>query len=83
MSDIEFIGYLAMITVAISLTPQVIKSWKTKSTKDISTTWTTLYVIGLSLWLIYGIGIWSLPLVFASIIEGLLYSVKNPLELVL
>ena len=43
------IGYLAGIIVAISLSPQLIKAWKTKSTKDISIIWTLTYMAGLSL----------------------------------
>ena len=70
--NIEIIGYMAMITIATALTPQVIKSWKTKSTKDISITWTLLYLIGLLFWTIYAIGISSLPLLFASIFESIL-----------
>jgi uncharacterized protein with PQ loop repeat len=45
--EIELIGYLAGIIIAISLTPQVIKSWRTKSTKDISTLCTLVYITGL------------------------------------
>lgn len=70
--DIELIGYLAGAIVAISLTPQVIKSWKTKSTKDISITWTLLYLTGLTLWVIYGFGITSYPIMITVTIEALL-----------
>lgn len=67
--EIELIGYLAGIIIAISLTPQVIKSWKTKSTKDISTVWTLVYIIGLVIFEVYAIGIWSVPLMLTNIIE--------------
>ena len=68
MLIIELVGYLAGFTFAVSLLPQVIKSWTTKSTKDISLMWTFTYMTGLSLWIIYGIGIKSYPLtIFASI----------------
>lgn len=66
---IEIIGYLAGILVAISLLPQVIKSWQTKSTKDISFTWTSIYGMGLVFWLIYGFGINSYPVIFLVAIE--------------
>jgi len=33
---LDFVGYLAGFIVAIALAPQVIKAWRTKSTKDIS-----------------------------------------------
>lgn len=72
MATIELVGYAAMVVMALSLTPQVIKSWRTKSTKDISILWNSLYIFGLVLWLAYGIGINSWPLVGAAIIESVL-----------
>ncbi len=41
--------------VVISLVPQVVKSWKTKSTKDISLLRYIIYIVGLILWIIYAI----------------------------
>lgn len=70
--SIDIIGYLAGIIVAISLTPQVYKSWKTKSTKDISIAWTMIYLSGVVLWVIYGLGINSYPVIFTVTIEALL-----------
>lgn len=70
--NIDLIGYLAGFIVATSLTPQVIKSWKTKSTKDISIVWTSIYLTGLVLWIIYGVGIASLPIIVTISIEALL-----------
>ena len=70
--DIEIIGYLAGATVAVSLMPQVIKSWKTRSTKDISVPWMLIYLFGLILWVIYGVGISSLPMIITISIEALL-----------
>lgn len=72
MLHIELVGYLAGLIIAVSLTPQVIKAWKTKSTKDISVLWNSIYVIGLSLWIYYGFGINSKPLIFTITIELIL-----------
>lgn len=69
MIGIEIVGYLAGLLAAISLSPQVIKAWKTKSTKDISILWTFIYLSALILWIIYGVGIGSNPLIFMVIIE--------------
>jgi MtN3 and saliva related transmembrane protein len=55
MSYIDIMGYSAGILVVLSLLPQVIKSWKTKSTKDISLWRYLLYVTGLVLWIGYAI----------------------------
>ncbi len=53
MTYIDVLGYSAGILVVISLLPQVIKSWKTKSTKDISLWRYIIYVTGLVLWITY------------------------------
>jgi MtN3 and saliva related transmembrane protein len=55
MDTITFLGYLAGFLVVISLLPQTIKAWQTKSTKDISLWRYIIYVIGLILWIIYAI----------------------------
>lgn len=65
----ELIGYAAGLLAAISLIPQVVKSWKTKSTKDISILWTSIYLCGLILWMIYGWMIASYPLVVMVVFE--------------
>ncbi|MEK6983614.1 MAG: PQ-loop domain-containing transporter [Nanoarchaeota archaeon] len=68
MDNLEIIGYLAGFLAAIALSPQLIKTWKTKSTKDISIIWTISYMTGLTLWIVYGALKNVIPLtVFASI----------------
>lgn len=65
---LELLGYLGGTLVTISLAPQVIKSFKTKSTKDISTSYTLILATGLVLWVIYAILNAVIPLaIFASI----------------
>lgn len=62
----EPIGFIAGSLVAVSLLPQVIKSWKTKSTRDIALQWVLINLAGQAMWLWYGIGIHSAPLVVMS-----------------
>ena len=66
---LEFIGYLAGFVVAIALSPQLIKAWRTKSTKDISITWNLILMIGLLLWAVYGIANSILPLAIFALVE--------------
>ena len=72
MTEFEVIGYFAGAIVAASLSPQVIKSWKSKSTKDISIAWTIIYMTGLLLWVIYGVGIRSYPIIAMMSVELLM-----------
>ena len=69
---LEIVGYLAGFIVAIALSPQVIKAWKTKSTKDISILWNLILVTGLILWVVYGIVNRIIPLVVFPTIEALM-----------
>lgn len=62
----EFIGFIAGSLVAISVFPQVLKSWKTKSTKDIALSWSVINLIGQILWIVYGFLIASYSLVIMS-----------------
>ncbi|PIR48199.1 hypothetical protein COU80_05670 [Candidatus Peregrinibacteria bacterium CG10_big_fil_rev_8_21_14_0_10_55_24] len=62
----EPIGFAAGTLVAASLLPQVIKSWRTRSTKDLALSWTLINLAGQVLWLTYGVGIASRSLVVMS-----------------
>lgn len=62
----EIVGFIAGILVASSLLPQVIKSWKSKSTQDISLGWSITSLAGQIMWIIYGLLIASYSLVIMS-----------------
>ncbi len=68
MGQLEVIGFLAGFLVAVALAPQLIKTWKTKSAKDISITWTLILMTGLFLWVVYAVVNVIIPLaIFASV----------------
>ena len=46
--------------------PQVVRSWRLKETKDLSLSMLVLYAAGVSLWLVYGIWVNSLPVIAAN-----------------
>jgi len=68
--DIEIVGFIGSGIIASALAPQVIKSWKTKSTGDISLLWNSLLLTGLIIFIIYGIGIKSRPIMIFTSIEA-------------
>ena len=72
MANLEIIGYLAGFLIAIALSPQLIKTWKTKSTKDISIIWTLMLMTGLLLWVVYAAVNKILPLLIFAAIEFLM-----------
>ena len=69
MYQIEILGYIAGFLVASALAPQIIKTWKTKSAKDISTLWAIVLMSGLFLWIVYAIIQVIMPLAVFGIIE--------------
>lgn len=82
MAELEIIGFLAGFLVAFALSPQLIKTWKTKSTKDISIGWTLLLMSGLFLWIIYAVVNNIVPLAVFATIEFLMAAVLFILKLI-
>ncbi|MFH1325252.1 MAG: SemiSWEET transporter [archaeon] len=72
MNWIILLGFAAAICTTISFLPQVIKTVRTKHTKDLSLIMYSVVAIGFVLWLTYGIIISDLPLILANTISLLL-----------
>lgn len=66
MEGIEIIGFMAAALSTTAFIPQVYKTWKYKSTKDISLTMYLVLLTGLILWLVYGIYHNSFPIILAN-----------------
>ncbi len=65
---ITLIGYVAAALTTISFIPQLIQIINTKDTKSISLPMYILFVIGIALWLIYGLLRMDWPIIIANII---------------
>lgn len=66
MDAIEILGMTAGTISSITFLPQVIKTWKSRSAKDISI-WMLLFVTSsVILWLIYGIFLESIPIIYTN-----------------
>lgn len=68
ISWITLIGLMGAACTTIAGLPQVIKILKTKRTRDISLLMYIVLIVGLFLWLIYGLTIKDLPLIVANTI---------------
>ena len=66
MDIIITLGLIGATLTTLSLLPQLIKVYKTRSTKDISTGMLTLFGTAFLVWLIYGILIKDIPLMIAN-----------------
>ena len=79
----KLIGLFGGIFLGICLMPQVYRTIKTNSTKDLSLIWQFLYLIGLSLLYIYALyfNLWSLYIPgsfeLLCIIILIIYKIKN------
>jgi len=60
------IGIAAGALTTIAFLPQLIRAIKTKHTKDLSLITFSLFGIGVSLWLVYGILLKQLPIILAN-----------------
>ncbi len=66
MDIVKITGLVAGIITTTSFLPQVIKTWKSKSAKDLSLGMFLIYCTGIILWLAYGILLNDLPLIVAN-----------------
>ena len=66
MNFMTYVGLAAGILTTISFLPQAIKTWQTKSTKDISLTMFLAFCLGVALWVIYGFYTRNLPVFLAN-----------------
>ncbi|MCM2359791.1 MAG: SemiSWEET transporter [Geobacteraceae bacterium] len=72
--NITHLGLVAGAITTASGIPQVVRAYPTKHTRDISIWQPVLLNIGMILWLIYGIALGDIPLIFANAISLLCYS---------
>jgi len=68
MTFTTLLGLIGAILVNVAFLPQFIKSWKTKKTEDISLGMYSVYIVGIIIWLIYGVLIKDIPIIFSEII---------------
>jgi MtN3 and saliva related transmembrane protein len=66
MTFVTLTGMVAAVLTTIAFLPQVIRTWKTRSTADISLGMFITYVTGIALWLIYGLMLHDLPLIWSN-----------------
>ena len=80
---LSLLGVLAGTLTAFSFIPQVVKTIKTKETRDISSPMYTILIIGFLLWIVYGVMRKDFPVIIANSISFLLattiliFKIKN------
>lgn len=69
--DDTIYGIVAALLTTFGFVPQIIKMYETKSAKDVSIITLFQFIIGTSLWTIYGIHIGDYIIVIANIITAM------------
>ena len=67
MPNIHYLGYFAGLLTVVSFLPQVIRTWRTRQTRDLSLGMFALLVTASSLWILYGFMIGSWPVIATNI----------------
>ena len=63
MDMTTFIGLAAGFLTTVSLVPQALKIWKSRSARDISSNMFAAFCIGVALWLVYGVLQQEMPII--------------------
>jgi MtN3 and saliva related transmembrane protein len=64
--ETDILGFVAAVITTISFVPQVVRIYRSKSGRDISLWMMLLFALGITLWLIYGLLLMSLPIILAN-----------------
>ena len=63
MNVATLLGYFAGFLTTVSLVPQVVRTWKTKSADDFSLGMLLIWLTGIACWVVYGVLMNAEPIV--------------------
>jgi MtN3 and saliva related transmembrane protein len=72
MEIVNFVGYIAATLTTAAFLPQVLQVWKSKSTKDLALPTLLSFILGVGMWLVYGLLVKSTPVIIANAVTLLL-----------
>ncbi len=72
MDLITILGFGAGILTTLAVVPQIVKSWQTKKVMDVSPFMYSILMLGVGLWVFYGILINDIPIIVTNSISFLL-----------
>jgi MtN3 and saliva related transmembrane protein len=80
MDITTLLGTLAGSLTTLAFIPQVVRTWRTGSARDISLLTFLLFSCGVLLWLLYGIRLHAAPIILANgvtlLLSGLILAMK-------
>ncbi|MEO5338077.1 MAG: SemiSWEET transporter [Magnetospirillum sp. WYHS-4] len=67
MTDgVTLLGVVAGTLTTAAFVPQVVRTWRTRSTRDISLGMFSAFTAGVALWLVYGIFLDEMPIILSN-----------------
>jgi MtN3 and saliva related transmembrane protein len=66
MELVDFVGYIAATLTTAAFLPQVLKVWRSKSTNDLALPMLLSFILGVGMWLVYGLLVKSTPVIIAN-----------------
>ncbi len=64
----ELLGFAAATLTTASFVPQAVRTFRTRNTEGISLGMYSMFTAGVSLWVVYGLAIGSVPVIAANVI---------------
>src|SRR5690606_39715602 len=74
MNAIQVLGLVAGSLTTAAFLPQVVKTWKSRSAKDLSLGMFSLFCLGVAMWLVYGVVVRDIPVIASNLLTLLLAS---------
>lgn len=74
MDKYTLLGLFAGFLTTVSFLPQVIKTWRSRSARDISLGMFLIFCTGVALWLVYGILVDDLAVILTNVFTLILAS---------
>ena len=68
-----WVGLAAGFLTSIAVIPQVVRTWRTKHAMDLSIWQPLILILGMLLWLLYGIALDDIPLILANLFSVVCY----------
>jgi MtN3 and saliva related transmembrane protein len=68
MNYTDLLGFLAGCLTTSAFVPKVIKTWKTKSTQDLSLSMWSAFFVGVLCWFVYGFILESFPIILTNFV---------------
>jgi MtN3 and saliva related transmembrane protein len=78
---IDAIGFAAATLTTLSFVPQLVKTWQTRSSGDLSLGMLLAFLAGIVLWIVFGVATHAAPVIVANVATLVLASCQIGLTL--